>query len=1464
MARIGKIRFVNFTYNDNRHIYDQTLDFYNGEDALLNLQNGGGKTVLVQMMMQPVIPNQKLKDRLFKDYFEKSKAPAYIMIEWILDGSGKRVLTGIGVKKVQGTGLEEEGNNIKIVTFLSEYEGGSNYDIRNIALTTEEKGIVKLVDFEKVVKNLSEAEKEGNPVWLFRWNVAGYKREYAKRLAEYQIHPSEWKNLMVKINEEEAGLTSFFNDCKTNKALIKKWFVPTIEDQLNQNGNLVENIRELIKNHTGQLVKNEDMIAERAVFEDFRRKSADVVADLEAYGALLATWEDKKDSLGDAYGFARESLGRLAAEKERIASDAKRMEGAIKELDYQRLSSEYYAVEGKLLGVERRIAALSEEMAGVDAEKGRVERKKNIALCSKYMEELRGLNSRIAQFEVELEKENLQQADRNAMIQGVRHALKLKYQEEVLRLEKMGGETQTHLSEEEEGLAGLLADKEEARREDAALREQWMHMRGKIGAFEESEKTLAAAYPGIPMNPASCREELEAEEAEVTQNLQSLGERRAATEDGLRKLEKECGELRDGYPKALVEKERTESAFQSFVKEKQAVAKVLKAHQLDEGWLFHTEKLLASLAAERERYQKLIHDRSLENAVLRDRLLKYQSGKALELPEEVKQAFEERNIFVEFGHEWLRNQSEHKKDKLRLVRNNPFLPYSLIVSRKDFELIQNTDFGDVIAPVIPILEREKLDMAFSEKVKNQVYAVDGMSFLVPFDDKVLNKNYVKELCETIQATLSENGQVISHAQEALNHISSDMVKIEGFAYTQKDEEELEGERKAVSERLQTMESQLAEYEEQMAALKQVDAEDAAKQNDWRHRKDVFDRKKEDVARWMGKYDQNQDDLRKEKELEGKLERVAAALASLERDVSSRKEDIDEWRQKQNQIATLLEKARSQREKYDDAEEVAAGNEDLLRCHIEQLESKLAAYRSESGGKIQTLRDVLEDYRRQRGEKQAAIDGFGLEEEWYVGKEYHAFEYDAHVEEFERVVERMNGLAAEKAKEQLVEAETKSDLKYMLKNMEEHCGQSEPLPKESIYPRDYEKEKEAKRAEWKRLDKRLSRCRAQENSLNHMKFTLEEYREFAKPVADAAALEAKVRAAMEEGGCEDFGDWVVGMVKQYKSLASAIQASKNKLAARYTDVENEFTPQSEMFKSLFHVILSEGKRFQPVHALNAFQRVFLQMDRKQEQHAIDMKKMDDMEKCIVDNTLSYLKNVYDEMNHIDRNSTIELDGKRCKMLVIHLPDKESLETISLKEYLQSTILNCVDLYKEGKPIDKLLSSEIDTYNLFDRLVGVNRIEIHLMKIEPNRLKKKTWRQVIAENSGGELFVSAFVVFISLLTYMRGDNLMHANRESKVLIMDNPFGPITSEHLLKPLFEISKKYHTQMICLTDVKGYAIYDRFDLIYSLNVEREVGREDEYIEVKILKKDVAEEEDEVLSASMFKLEDASRFELVN
>ncbi|PHJ37648.1 hypothetical protein P378_15465 [Desulforamulus profundi] len=72
MPRINRIRIVNFSYNnDSRHILDETFNFHGGENALLNLANGGGKSVLVQLFLQPVVPGVRIQGRNIAGFFRK-------------------------------------------------------------------------------------------------------------------------------------------------------------------------------------------------------------------------------------------------------------------------------------------------------------------------------------------------------------------------------------------------------------------------------------------------------------------------------------------------------------------------------------------------------------------------------------------------------------------------------------------------------------------------------------------------------------------------------------------------------------------------------------------------------------------------------------------------------------------------------------------------------------------------------------------------------------------------------------------------------------------------------------------------------------------------------------------------------------------------------------------------------------------------------------------------------------------------------------------------------------------------------------------------------------------------------------------------------------------------------------------------------------------------------------------------
>ena len=86
MPEINRIRIANVSW-ERRIILDEMYDSCDGENMLLNLANGGGKSVLVQMMLQPILPTRRIHKRKIDYYLSRTSAPTYIMLEWKLDNT---------------------------------------------------------------------------------------------------------------------------------------------------------------------------------------------------------------------------------------------------------------------------------------------------------------------------------------------------------------------------------------------------------------------------------------------------------------------------------------------------------------------------------------------------------------------------------------------------------------------------------------------------------------------------------------------------------------------------------------------------------------------------------------------------------------------------------------------------------------------------------------------------------------------------------------------------------------------------------------------------------------------------------------------------------------------------------------------------------------------------------------------------------------------------------------------------------------------------------------------------------------------------------------------------------------------------------------------------------------------------------------------------------------------------------
>jgi hypothetical protein len=181
-----------------------------------------------------------------------------------------------------------------------------------------------------------------------------------------------------------------------------------------------------------------------------------------------------------------------------------------------------------------------------------------------------------------------------------------------------------------------------------------------------------------------------------------------------------------------------------------------------------------------------------------------------------------------------------------------------------------------------------------------------------------------------------------------------------------------------------------------------------------------------------------------------------------------------------------------------------------------------------------------------------------------------------------------------------------------------------------------------------------------------------------------------------------------------------------------------------------------------------------------------------------------------------------------MLRLILPEWEENEMrIRLDDYLEQILKEGISALNRNENIDELVSKAATTNKLYDAVVGIGNVVVKLHKIEQEKERQISWAEV-SKNSGGEGFLSAFVILSSLLYYIRRDDtdIFSGKEEGKVLIMDNPFAQTTSQHLLEPLMEMAKKTNTQLICLSGIGCEAVYNCFDNIYVLQLKQSYARE--------------------------------------
>ena len=689
MSKINAIRLINLNYNNNAiKISDETFHL-NGESTLLSLRNGGGKSVLVQMMTAPFVHKRyrDAKDRPFESYFTGSR-PTFILVEWALDQGAGYVMTGMMVRKRQEISGEETGSGeeLEIVNLISEYKERCLLDISHLPVVEKTKKEITLKSFG-ACRQLFESWKRDKSVNFFFYdmNNQAQSRQYFDKLKEYQINYKEWETIIKKVNLKESGLSDLFADCRDEKGLVEKWFLDAVESKLNRDRNRMKEFQNIVEKYVEQYKNNRSKIERRDTIRCFCEEGEKIRAEALQFEESLKQVAFHENQIAGL----RAELGRLRNEeeeaREKLLQEIKEIQEKREYLLYKKLSGEYYELEK-----QERFHSSSRDMIDMEREAlkrecSETEKRLHLLECARQQDETdedgRALLEAVERFELAKKKGESLEPER----QRLGSLLKQYYQEALKSWEAK----QEQNRKEQETVRETLKSKEERLEElqnqiiDYASR--MAGQKTRIAVFDQRENRFNKMYgESLKRNllgeyePGALQILLQIYEKtleDVIKERLTLRQKQETETEEKKKLERRLEDLKQELGRNGEEQRELLRIGREYGEELSERRKILRYLELKDSLVFEQDAILQASGRKLKEIQIARRELEQEEERCQKEYERLTQGKVLELPKEFEAMLRELEIPCVYGMEWLRKNGRSTGENQKLVKRHPFLPY---------------------------------------------------------------------------------------------------------------------------------------------------------------------------------------------------------------------------------------------------------------------------------------------------------------------------------------------------------------------------------------------------------------------------------------------------------------------------------------------------------------------------------------------------------------------------------------------------------------------------------------------------------------------------------------------------------------------------------------------------------------------------------------------------------------------
>lgn len=1437
MSKINALRIINLNYNNNAiHIDDETFRF-DGDSTLMSLRNGGGKSVIVQMMIAPFVHKsyRNTKDRPFTSFFTTNK-PTFILVEWVLDGNVGYVLTGMMIRKNQNSIEAEEKDELEIINFVSEYKERCKWDINNLAVIENSGQGKKLKGFgycKQLFENLKKDKiTEFN---YFDMNNNQQSKRYFEKLKEFQIDCKEWETIIKKINLKESGLSDLFAEAKDEKGLIEKWFLEAVENKLNKEKSRIKEFESLVIKYMMQYKENQSKIQRKEIISKFEEEAIEISKKAVEYKHAAeeqAAYENRIACLIKLYEKSRNSM---ELQKEKIEAVMKEIEEAIARNEYEEISCDIYRLQDKkeLFIRDYELLLRQKEQAEIDSEQ--IGKKLHIQECAKYYKDYVEASRDQQLCENRLEIAKKEETELTPERERIGYNLKCRYEVQRDRVEKSIKDLENQIKlalEEEEKLKQIKSEHE---KEKEMLSTNLGILKTKIRSYDEEEQNYNVRFGESLMRnilgeyePATLElknKEYADNHVKTSRNAMDVKKQKERLDEKVRLLGRQledmqkedilCGELVKSFGKEIAD----------YDEELNARRVIVQYVTLSEENIFNKEIIVEAFDKKIAELEDVRRSLEKEYDKIEKELSQLKKGTVLKLPKDFKIALDSLDIQHVYGMEWLKKNGKTPEENERLVDNNPFIPYAIILSKGDLEKLQKGNLNLYTSFPIPIIKREDLEKIYgddhtslddriSRRDHTAIEEMDKVNFFVMFNKNLLDPEKLARLIQKKEEELQRKWEQIVIRKSELNSYTEKKELIKNHKVEKELYDKVKQNLEQAIKQKSIFEIKIVEIKDEQIksneALNQIIEEIYKYENELKKWKEQI----EEFTKLCSKYEAYVFNKKSLLQLEVNIDAITKDLHDINERLEKLANNLSEARQDRYEKKLKLEEVSDKLSLYARYVEGELSNKDT-----EDLEARYKAITEKISNDQQLLEDQLRSaatrFKKCESQLIKKAQKYNINQQEYEHIVYDTFIENQLEEELEHKKQEIQELIDQGNHVDKNLAVLEHEIKVEYKRLKEKCNKEKPVLRENITQINFKKvtneKKEEKRKEQEKLDQVVSKIVNYENSLSIF--------------AEYSNFEVKEEIIFPENfdimSAKDFSDYNGAIRRDYRQSVKLKSDQQGKLrdvlnkVARIEEFSEEFYLKPiemliELLDDADAVIIQLNTILNSYHSL-------------MEKLLIDIAFIDREKEKVNELLLDYILEVHNNLGKIDKNSTITIRGKSIKMLRIILPvweENETLYGVRIKDYIEELTSKALIAIDNNENMEELIGKRITTKNLYDAVIGISNIEIKLYKIEEQREYPITWAEV-SKNSGGEGFLSAFVILSSLLYYMRRDDtdLFAEREEGKVLVMDNPFAQTNSSHLLKPLMDIAKKTNTQLICLSGLGGDSIYNRFDNIYVMNL---------------------------------------------